>query len=350
MSSGRQKVCVAMSGGVGRSTTAALLMERGYEVFVSFMLTCDQSHQSQQQAQAAADKLNVKLHVIDMRVEFKKILDYFCGEYKKARTPNPCVFCNRHIKFGKLFEFAKSNDADYFSTGHYVRVCEIDGDYGLFAADTIKDQSYALAMIERKTLGSLIFPMGDFSKEQTRKMAEKFGLDNAQREESQEICFIPNDDYVSVLEEMAPELIKEGDIIDSSSNVLGHHKGIHRYTIGQRRGLKVAMGVPYYVTKLDAEANTVTLGPAEEVLNTKLSVSNVNWLIDKPDKSFKANVKIRYNDNGKPATVHPDNNTAQVEFNNPVKAITPGQLAVFYIEQNGMQRVAAGAWIEKAWS
>ncbi|MBN1393240.1 MAG: tRNA 2-thiouridine(34) synthase MnmA [Sedimentisphaerales bacterium] len=350
MGSAKEKVCVAMSGGVDSSAAAALLLERGFDVFGVFMLTCDQSHQSQTHAQSVADKLGINLHIIDMRAEFKTtILSYFTTEYKKARTPNPCVYCNRWIKFGKLFDFAKNNGAEYFATGHYANILQKDNDYGLYAANTPKDQSYALAMIDKKVLPFVIFPMAELSKNDARNIATKKGLDNAQRAESQEICFIPNDDYISVLEKMSPELIREGDIIDSSGKVLAHHQGIHRYTIGQRRGLKVAMGKPYYVTKLDSAANTVTLGPVEELLNKKLAVSGLNWLIDRPDKQFRATVKIRYNDKGKPATVYPDENNAQVEFDEPVKAITPGQLAVFYIEQDGLHRIAAAGWIEKTW-
>jgi tRNA-specific 2-thiouridylase len=201
-------------------------------------------------------------------------------------------------------------------------------------------------MINREVLSSLIFPLSEFNKDRTRQLAGQFGLGNAERAESQEICFIPNDDYVAVLEQLAPQLVKEGNIIDSSGNVLGQHQGTHRYTIGQRRGLRVAMGKPWYVTKLDAENNIVTLGPADEVLSSKLTVSNINWLMDRPDKSFKASVKIRYNDKGKPATIYPEGDKIHIEFDAPVKAVTPGQAAVIYIRQNNMQRVAAGAWID----
>jgi len=338
-----------MSGGVDSSTAAALLLERACDVSGIFMVTCEQSYHSQIAAVSAAKKLGIQLHILDMRQEFKKLIQYFCSEYKQGRTPNPCVYCNRRIKFGKLLSFARNNGAELFATGHYARIINTNGDYGLYAADTAKDQSYALAMVKREILPYLILPMADLSKDQTRKIAEQTGLQNAQRKESQEICFIPDDDYVSMLEQMSPELIKQGDIIDNEGNVLGRHKGIHRYTIGQRRGLGIAMQKPYYVAKLNAKTNTVTLAAAAELEHRKLSAGNVNWLRARPNNPFRANVKIRYNDNGSPATVYPKGENVEVVFDEPVRAVTPGQLTVFYTEQENLQRLAGGAWIERAW-
>jgi tRNA-specific 2-thiouridylase len=200
-------------------------------------------------------------------------------------------------------------------------------------------------MMDKKVLPHLILPMGDYTKEQARQMSRKFGLDAAEHEESQEICFIPDDDYVSVIENMLPELVRQGNIVDSSGKVLGTHKGIHRYTIGQRRGLRVAMGKPYYVVGLDAENNTVILGPKEEVMHNKLVATGANWLIGPSENSFRANIKIRYNDKGSAGMVHIKNKTVEVEFDSPVSAITPGQLAVFYVDCNNSKRVAGGAWI-----
>jgi tRNA-specific 2-thiouridylase len=189
--------------------------------------------------------------------------------------------------------------------------------------------------------------MGDYSKNQVREMAAKFGLGTEQGEESQEICFIPNDDYVAVLEQRFPELVRKGKIIDSSGNVLGEHNGVHRFTIGQRRGLRVAMGKPCYVVKIDAESNTVTLGPKEELMQKKLTAMDVNWLADKPVLPFRADVKIRYNDSGAAAMVYPEKNNAVVEFDEPVSAVTPGQLAVFYVQEESGSRVIGGGWIDK---
>ncbi|MEJ2701027.1 MAG: tRNA 2-thiouridine(34) synthase MnmA [Sedimentisphaerales bacterium] len=343
----RRKVLVALSGGVDSSTAAALLCREGYDCAGVFMITNDAARHAQMDAEAVARKLGIELHVLDLRKDFEVILDYFCGEYRRGRTPNPCVLCNRLIKFGKLWDFAQTKGAQFLATGHYARILRPDGVAGLCeAANRAKDQSYVLAMIERNMLANIILPMGDYSKDQTRQMAAKFGLGTEHHEESQEICFIPDDDYVALLEQRCPELVRKGRIVDRAGKVLGEHEGVHRYTIGQRRGLRVAMGTPYYVTKLDAPGNTVTLGPKDEVMHKKLRVVGTNWLIEEPDSSFRARVKIRYNDRGASATVARQQDGAVIEFDEPVSAITPGQLAVFYVEQEGLSRIIGGGWID----
>ena len=203
-------------------------------------------------------------------------------------------------------------------------------------------------MVKREVLDHIILPMGNHSKSHTRKLAAAFGLGTEASDESQEICFIPDNDYVAVLEERCSDLVRSGQIVDGSGKVLGKHRGVHRFTIGQRRGLGVAMGKPYYVVKIDAESNTITLGPKEEVMHKKLSASNVNWLVDSPTGGFRAKVKIRYNDDGTAATVIPQDDDAVVVFDELNAAITPGQLAVFYVEDKNGSRVIGGGWIEKA--
>lgn len=356
----KKKVFVALSGGVDSSTAAALLLEAGFDCAGVFIITSNQSHHVQADAEDVAKKLDIKLHVLDLRSDFERILDYFCNEYRKGRTPNPCVLCNRLIKFGKLWDFARDNGADFLATGHYARTLKTNGQVGLYeAASVAKDQSYVLSMIDRSILPYIILPMGCYSKDQTREMAAKFGLDTAQKAESQEICFIPDDDYVSVLEQRCPELARKGRIVDSNGKILGEHSGVHRFTIGQRRGLRVAMGKPYYVARIDAESNTVTLAPKEEVAHRKLWVTGVNWLADEPASSFRAKVKIRYNDSGASASVYPQSDpasapasaemsTAIAEFDEPNLAITPGQLAVFYVRKGENYRIVGGGWIDKA--
>jgi tRNA-specific 2-thiouridylase len=344
-----KRVCVALSGGVDSSTAAAILLERGYNCFGAFIISCEYATKASIKAEKVADELGIKLHVLDLRGDFEQILEYFCSEYKRGRTPNPCVYCNRLIKFGKLLSFAQSEGADYLATGHYAKVTTREDQRGLYAADTAKDQSYALAIIPRDVLKHLLLPLGDYNKEQIRKTAKRLKLSSAEREESQEICFIPDDDYASVLEQRHPEVVRHGKIVDSKGNILGQHNGVHKFTIGQRRGLRVAMGVPYYVVGLDAETNTVILGPKEELLHRKLSASGVNWLIDEPSESSRATVKIRYNDNGKAAMIYPKGGVVEVEFDEPASAITPGQLAAFYISQGRKSRVVGGGWIDRAW-
>jgi tRNA-uridine 2-sulfurtransferase len=342
-----KSVVVAISGGVDSSTAAAVLIREGFNCAGVYMIAHDSAQKSQQMAEQTARQLGIELFVLDLRNDFKGIIEYFCNEYEAGRTPNPCVVCNKTIKFGKLWEFAKSKGADFLATGHYARILPTAAGAGLFrGVDEPKDQSYALAMINSGILGHILLPMGNFSKKQTREMARQFGLVTADSEESQEICFIPDNDYVGFLERHSPDIVKTGKIIDESGRVLGEHSGIHRFTIGQRRGVRVAMGQPWYVTKVNAQTNTVTLGPKSEVMCTKLTADKVNWLIEKPASSFKAKVKIRYNAKPVNATVLPQGDSVVIEFDEPVSAITPGQLSVFYINGNAGLQVAGAGWID----
>jgi len=342
------KVFIALSGGVDSSTTAALLIEAGLACEGVFIITSDQNRHAEKDAEEVAKRLGIRLHVLDLRGEFERILDYFCGEYKRGRTPNPCVLCNRWIKFGRLWDFARENGAEFLATGHYARLVKQNGQVGLYeAADDTKDQSYALSMIDKNVLPHLILPMGDYLKKQTREMATKFGLGTESKAESQEICFIPDENYASVLEQRCPDVVRKGKIVDSSGKLLGEHNGIHKFTIGQRRGLRVAMGRPYYVVKIDAESNTVILGPKEELMHKQLWATDVNWLMPQT-LPFHAKVKIRYNDKGASAKVTPQDKGVLVEFDEPNRAITPGQLAAFYVEEGDDARLVGGGWIDGA--
>lgn len=348
MSSSKGKVFIALSGGVDSSTAAALLLESGFDCAGVFMITCDQMSDAQTDAEEIAERLGIRLYVLDFRRDFEQIFEYFCSEYKNGRTPNPCVQCNRVIKFGKVWDFARDNGAQFLATGHYARILRTDGVVGLYeAVEPAKDQSYVLSMIDKKILPYIIFPMGDYSKSQTRQLASRFGLGTEENSESQEICFI-GDDYVAVLEQRCPEFICKGNIVDKSGQVLGEHSGVHRFTVGQRRGLRVAMGEPYYVTRIDSESNTVTLGPKEEVMHSKLVATGVRWLVQEPKSAFRAKVKIRYNDTGFIATVFPGADKVVVEFDEANCAITPGQLAVFYVQEGQNSRVVGGGWIDRA--
>ncbi|MCE5341209.1 MAG: tRNA 2-thiouridine(34) synthase MnmA [Planctomycetaceae bacterium] len=347
-----KKVFIAVSGGVDSAAAAGLLIEAGYDCNAVFMIIHDYAQQHCADAQKIADDLGIPFEALDLREDFKIVLDYFSGQYKQARTPNPCVFCNRNIKFGKFFDYARSKGADFFATGHYVSIRHDQHNPSadnLCAADTEKDQSYALAMIHRNVLPHLLFPLGDFAnKEQTRQTAEKFGIAVSQKADSQEICFIPDNDYAGTLERISPEVVRAGKIIDSAGKVLGEHSGIHRFTIGQRRGVRVAMGTPWYVTKLDAATNTVVLGPADELTHKSLLASNPNWLVDTPKEPFAAKIKIRYNHKAVSGTVFPQGDTVKVTFDQPLRAITPGQAVVFYVDSPYGAKLAGGAWIDEA--
>ena len=343
------RVFAAVSGGVDSSTTAGLLAKQGCQCSGVFMITHDHAEAAQADAQKACRQLGIPFYVADFRKEFEQeIISYFIGEYRIGRTPNPCVLCNRTMKFGRLWEFAKARGADFIATGHYAKVKRADGCAGLYrAADTAKDQSYVLSMINRGVLEHLILPMAEFTKAHTRTVAAGLGLHTRDKADSQEICFIPDQDYAGLLQRRCPELAQPGDVVDTGGNILGRHEGIYRFTIGQRRGLRIARGRPMYVVKIDAQNNTIVLGENDDLLSDALLATDVNWLIDVPAEPFEAQVKIRYNYRDVSAVVYPqgDGRSARVEFAEPVLAITPGQAAVFYIAQGQDWRVAGGGWI-----
>ena len=348
MTTDRGKVFIAISGGVDSACSAALLLRAGYDCSAMFMITHDHAQLAQADAQKVADHLGIKLHLLDFRRDFSEVLNYFCSEYKQGRTPNPCVFCNRNIKFGKLWQFAKSQGADYMATGHYAQIISSETEAGLYAAKYIqKDQSYALAMIDRSVLRNLLLPLGGYQKPDVRNLAAELGLHVQQKADSQEICFIPDQNYIGLLEQRCPQLARPGNVIDSKGNVIGSHNGVHRFTIGQRRGLGIAKGQPVYVTAIDAQTNTVTLGPKSELMHKGFAANGINWLLDPPVAPFRAKIKIRYNHSGQSGIVMAQNDAVVVQFDEPVAAITAGQAGVFYVEENGLSRVAGGGWIEK---
>lgn len=352
-----------MSGGVDSSVAAALLQRQGYEVVGVFMCLGMAPEQEGRQggccspedardARNVAGQLGIQFEVVNFQKEMDTIINYFINEYRHARTPNPCIHCNRQMKFGKLLELALMEDAQFVATGHYARINTHNNQIQLCrGVDSDKDQSYALFEVERNALNQMLLPIGAYHKNEIRELAAGMNLPVHDKSESQEICFVPDDDYVSLLTARAPELCREGPVVNTQGEILGTHQGIFRYTIGQRRGLGIALGEPAYVVRLDARTNTVVLGSREDLMGRKLRASNVNWLIDDvPREKFSATIQIRYNHKGAPGTVKPIIDTdgrvreVDVEFDAPVSAITPGQAAVFYIDGN--HQVTGGGWIE----
>lgn len=344
-------VFVAVSGGVDSSAAVALLLRGGHECSGIFMITHDRAEAARRDAEQVCRHLDIPLHVLDLRKEFNRIIDYFCRTYQQGKTPNPCVFCNRTVKFGLLWDFARRHGADFIATGHYAKILPQNGRPALFCAkDPGKDQSYVLSMIHREMLDHILFPVAEYSKTQIRQIAAQIGLLTHHKQDSQEICFIPDNDYIAMLARWRPDIGRPGEVLDTRGNRLGRHEGIHRYTIGQRRGLGIALGRPAYVVRIDPQANTVILGDKEDLLSRKLRLNQINWLIDPPDAPFNAKVKIRYNHSGADALVlpAPDSDTAEIRFEKPVSAITPGQAAVMYLADPPRWQVAGGGWITEA--
>ncbi|MBQ9616586.1 MAG: tRNA 2-thiouridine(34) synthase MnmA [Selenomonadaceae bacterium] len=331
----KKTVAVAMSGGVDSSLTAALLLEQGYEVMGLTMRLSEESMGAEKDARSVAGALGIPHHVADFRELFRqKVVDYFIGEYARGRTPNPCVACNLHLKFGALFAYARSLGADCLATGHYARIVrDASGRYRLCKGlDEGKDQSYVLYHLPQEVLSRVLLPLGSYSKDTVRAMAMERRLPVANKPDSQEICFVPKDDYQAYLRKHAPECLCAGDIVDDRGNVLGRHEGVPLYTIGQRRGLGIAAPEPLYVKGLDVASHRVIVGGATEVYSGGLLAGQLKWMQqEEPKTQFRAMAKIRYGRRVAACRVLPlGDGQARVEFDEPQRAVTPGQSVVFY--------------------
>ncbi len=356
------KILMAMSGGIDSTVSAMLLLEQGYELVGVTFRTFDSiresclakekgccSIDSIMEAKHMAEKLGFEHHILDFRDTFRQhVIGNFVDEYMRGRTPNPCVLCNSSIKWGKLLDMADEFGCDKIATGHYAQIVESDGHtYLANAVDAHKDQTYFLWMLTEANLARTIFPLGGYTKLQVRQMAAERGYTKlAQKTESQEICFIPNNDYRTFLAQQVPdfgEKCKKGDFIDKNGQIVGTHDGFPNYTIGQRKGLKVAFGTPKYVTKIDATTNRVTLGDRDDLLSDTLTAAQCRFT-DSEKLSIKPRIlaRIRYKSPATPATVAIDGNRCTLRFDEPVWGITPGQSLVLY--QDG--KVVGGGIIE----
>jgi len=333
----KRKVAVAMSGGVDSSLAAALLKKEGCDV-LGITIHHYEGNESLKSAEQAAQNLEIPWHFLDFTKEFKNIvMEYFCNEYIIGRTPNPCVVCNLKIKFGLLLEKAKSLGADYLATGHYA-INEYDQESKRFllkrGVDESKDQSYFLYRLNQNVLPYILFPLGKFKKNQTREFAKKYGLKNYKKEESQEICFIQDDNYRKFLIQNTSKTIIPGKFKDKEGKILGEHKGIPFYTIGQRKGLGISLNKRMYVTEIDSHKNVIVLGDDKDLYEDKLLAKDLSFISgDKLSTSIKAEVKIRYNSKKSSANISPySKDRVLIIFEKPQRAITPGQSAVFYQE------------------
>lgn len=395
-----KRVVLAMSGGVDSSASAVLLQQQGYEVIGLFMRSgatddweaegcrttaradlpilspkahkqgcCSASDAAD--ARRVADLLDIPFHALNFQDDFGRIKDYFADEYLAGRTPNPCVMCNIWLKFGKLWEFAQSVGAEWIASGHYARIVREqapavkaqrseDGEHSgiktttthgqqtavtpalLRGRDRSKDQSYVLFGIKKEILDRVIFPVGEFSKAEIRELARKTGLRVADKPDSQEICFIPDNDYVGFLQRYRGPQETAGEIVDTEGHVLGHHTGFQQFTVGQRKGLGLAFGAPRYVVAVEPSTHRVVIGTRDDLMEPMLEADPVNWLIDDVPARFTCQAQIRSQHQAADAEVEVvDNNRVRVFFNKPQFGVAPGQAVVFY---HG-DRVLGGGWI-----
>ena len=356
---------LAMSGGVDSSAAAVLLQEGGHDVVGLFMRSgatseacelddsplpvlapahkqgcCSASDAAD--ARRVSDRLDIPFHAVNFSGAFDRIKDYFVDEYLAGRTPNPCVRCNHWIKFGKLWDFAQSIGADRIATGHYARIEEIDGEAALLrGVDPNKDQSYVLFGIRRDLLPRVLFPCGTFAKPDIRRRAELAGLRVATKADSQEICFVPDNDYAGFVARHRDMPETAGHLVDTAGAVVGQHTGYEKFTVGQRKGLGIAFGEPRFVIRIEPDSRNVVIGTKDELGVAALTGSEANWLTDTP-KHFRAHAQIRYRHEPAACEVTRDGNRIQVVFDQSQPGVAPGQAVVIY---DG-DRVLGGGWID----
>lgn len=354
----KKRIVVAMSGGVDSTTTAALLKSEGHEVIGVTMQLWDYGDSTEgcctlddvRDARRDAHRIGIPHYVVNYMDLFKKhIVEDFIEKYYSGQTPNPCVLCNQTVKFNFLLRRSLELDADYLATGHYARIVRDEGDGMLYltkGVDSGKDQSYFLFGLTQKELARLLFPLGGIGKDEVRRLAEEFSLGAATKPESQDVCFLSGGDYREFLDTHGGNSGVEGDIVDTLGNALGRHSGIQDFTVGQRRGLGLGGGdVTYYVIRVEPETNTVVVGPAEELMRTDLTATDIVWTAHAPEeRELRVKAKIRYRHKENDATVRlSGGGEAFVSFDTPQRAMTPGQAVVFYSED----RVLGGGWIRE---
>lgn len=345
----KKKVVVGMSGGVDSSVAAWLLKKQGYDVIgVTMQIWQDELPEQQEEnggccglsavddARRVAERLQIPYYVMNFKKEFKEnVMDYFVQEYIDGRTPNPCIACNRFVKWESLLKRSLDIGAEYIATGHYARVEQLpNGRYALRkSATAAKDQTYALYNLTQHQLSHTLMPVGEYTKDEIREMAAEIGLVVANKPDSQEICFIPDHDYAKFIEENTDCRLEEGNFVDKYGNVLGRHKGITHYTVGQRKGLNLSMGHPVFVTAIRPETNEVVIGENEDVFSNIVRCNKLNWMAIEglAGGEMRVTAKIRYSHKGAPCVIRETGeDTVECVFDEPQRAATPGQAVVFY--------------------
>jgi len=365
-----KRVVLAMSGGVDSSAAAVLLHQQGYEVIGLFMRSGEEaetcavstsdllpvldsrphkqgccSAEDAADARRVADELGIPFHSLNFHDAFRRIKDYFADEYLAGRTPNPCVQCNNWLKFGRLWEFAQQVGADCIATGHYARILpDASGRPSLHCGvDPNKDQSYVLFGLERDLLTRILLPIGEYHKPQIRELAEEAGLRVAQKKDSYEICFVPNNDYAGFLKGYRSDFETTGDFVDPTGQVLGQHAGYEKFTIGQRKGLGITFGEPRFVVSVNPDTRQVVLGRREDLAVSEVAVTQLNWLTDPPQQPLTCVTRLRYQQTPLACTVEVTSaEQATIQLDDITYGVAPGQAAVFY---DG-DRVLGGGWIE----
>lgn len=338
----KKRVLLGMSGGVDSSASALVLLRSGYDVTGVTMLLhtgenspgdqCGSSREAEDAA-AVCRLLGIPHQVLDFSEEFsQRVKKDFISEYLAGRTPNPCIRCNRYLKFGKLLEYALANGFDFVATGHYALVEPLGDRWVLRCSPTAKDQSYVLYQLSQHQLAHTLMPLGRMEKPEARRLAQEAGLPVANKPDSQDICFIPDGDYNSFIARACGKEPEPGNFVDTEGHVLGTHRGITCYTIGQRKGLGLSFGQPMYVTKIDPLSNEVTLGPEGSQYASGLIAGDCNWIaFEQPDEPFRAQVKVRYKAKPADAWIFPmENHQMRIAFDEPQRSVTPGQAAVLY--------------------
>ena len=359
----KTKVVVAMSGGVDSSVVAGLMKEEGYDVTGITLKLYDDAKQSKEGRQCCAgqdildakrvsEQLNINHEILYYQKKFQQeVIDNFIESYSSGETPIPCVQCNQTVKFRDLFKYSKDLQADALITGHYIKRIQTNGKSSMYRAkDFSRDQSYFLFSTTQDQLDYLRFPLGDIEKMETRKIAKKLNLNVAEKPDSQDICFVPNGDYSSVIKKFRPESFNPGKIIDIKGKVIGQHDGIINYTIGQRRGIKIADKDPLYVIKIDNNNNTIVVGPKEALKINKIILRELNIIGSK--KEFEKEIKIKVRSTGKllRAKVKINSNKAEVNILDGASGISPGQACVFYLNDEAGDKVLGGGWIDKTFN
>lgn len=329
------KVLLEMSGGIDSCASAQLLINNGYEVVGIMMLLRDSEafREDKKVAESVAKQLGIEFLVVDYRDKFKEeVINYFIDTYKEAKTPNPCIVCNQKMKFGEIFDCAKDLGCDKVATGHYARAKHENGTYSLYKAkDLTKDQSYVLHFLNQEQISKIVFPLGEYTKDEVRELARASALPCVDKEESMDICFVKGETYSEFIQKNSDYKPTPGNVVDTKGNVLGQHEGLINYTIGQRKGLGIAGGDPLYVLSLDKTKNEVILGTKEETFTNEVSVSNFSWISgNAPANKFECQAKLRYRQTPKDCLAKVDGNSVILEYPEGIDSVTPGQFAVLY--------------------